>query len=234
MTHMSHLFTFTARKSGLLRGEPWKSSCFQLSFICYFLDAYIKHGYLWKVPKGVPFSSQILHRPHNDNMFQLMVVEVGSSEGHHQVPQPDQGAVWVGKQTNHDVPIQETCRFGSVLKRQQVTTWILIIKLIQLALPWCSPQWLVQAPSGTCRCCRTSSRSSRSRSPLPGRPRCQPPASVAFDFCSQTCSSACKFWNMRSHSENQGSTRVANNTHALDWMKDSKEGLEVKQATCRF
>ena len=73
--------------------------------ICYFLDAYIKHGYLWKVPKGVPFSSQILHRPHNDNMLELMVVEVGSSEGHHQVPQTDQGAVRVGKQTNNHVPI---------------------------------------------------------------------------------------------------------------------------------
>ena len=48
------------------------------SLICYFLDAYIKHGYLWKVAKGLPFSSQILHRPDNDNMFELMVVEVGS------------------------------------------------------------------------------------------------------------------------------------------------------------
>ena len=89
--------------------------------ICYFLDAYIKHGYLWKVPKGVPFSSQILHRPHNDNVLELMVVEVGSSEGHHQVPQTNQGAVRVSKQTNHHMVLQETWRFGSVLKRQQVT-----------------------------------------------------------------------------------------------------------------
>ena len=82
-------------------GSPGSHRAFNYFSFGTSLDAYIKHGYLWKVPKGVPFSSQILHRPHNDNMFQLMVVEVGSSEGHHQVPQTDQGAVRVGKQTNN-------------------------------------------------------------------------------------------------------------------------------------
>ena len=91
--------------------------------LCRFQEiTYVENRYLGKILKSLPFSSQILHRSHNDNMLELMVVEVGSSEGHHQVPQTDQGAVRVSKQTNHHMVVQETCRFGSVLKRQQVTT----------------------------------------------------------------------------------------------------------------
>ena len=53
-------------------------------------------------------------------MLELVEVEVGSSEGHHQVPQTDQGAVWIGKQTNNHVPIQNCHRcLVSVLRQQK-------------------------------------------------------------------------------------------------------------------
>ena len=40
-------------------------------------------------------------------MFELVVVEVGRPEGHHQVPQTNQGAVRVCKEANHHMAIQD-------------------------------------------------------------------------------------------------------------------------------
>ena len=107
------------------------------------MDAYIKHGYLWKVPKVVPFSSQILHRPHNDNVLEFMVMEVGSSEGHHQVPQTNQGAVRVSKQTNHHMVLQETWRFGSVLKILNIVNQInpIGLAMVQSSMACAGTQW---------------------------------------------------------------------------------------------
>ena len=72
------------------------------------LDAYIKHGDLWKVLQILPFSSEVLHSPNYDDMLELVVVEVGRPEWHHQVPQANQGAVRVGKEANHHVASQDT------------------------------------------------------------------------------------------------------------------------------
>ena len=79
------------------------------------MATYIEHGDLWQVLQVFPFSSEVLHGPNYDDMFELVVVEVGRPEGHHQVPQTNQGAVRVCKETDHNVSSQDTRRFGSVL-----------------------------------------------------------------------------------------------------------------------
>ena len=72
------------------------------------MDAYIKHGDLWKVLQILPFSSEVLHSPNYDDMFELVVVEVGRPEGHHQVPQTNQGAVVVCKEANHYMSVKDS------------------------------------------------------------------------------------------------------------------------------
>ena len=71
-------------------------------------DAYIENRYLGKVLKSFPFSSEILHGPDYDDMFELVVVKVRRPEWHHQVPQTDQGAVRVGKEAHHHVAVQDS------------------------------------------------------------------------------------------------------------------------------
>ena len=80
-----------------------------MHFIKYYDEqcTYIENRYLWKVLKCLPFSSEVLHGANYDDMFELVVVEVGRPEGHHQVPQANQGAVRVCKEANHHMAIQD-------------------------------------------------------------------------------------------------------------------------------
>ena len=45
-------------------------------------------------------------------MFELVIVEVGGAERHHQVPQPDHGALEVSEQADYNVAIED--RHGSL------------------------------------------------------------------------------------------------------------------------
>ena len=58
--------------------------------------------------KSLPFSSEVLHSPNYDNMFELVVVEVGRPQWHHQVPQTYQGAVVVCKEADHYMSVQDS------------------------------------------------------------------------------------------------------------------------------
>ena len=117
ITHISHRLTFTALRSALLSGDPCERKVNARRILTDEIERkrfpYIKNRNLRKVLKSLPFSSEVLHSPHDDNMLELVVVEVGGPEGHHQVPQPNQGAVRVGKQTNHHVAVQD-CHCGLV------------------------------------------------------------------------------------------------------------------------
>ena len=47
--------------------------------------SYIQNGDLWQVLQRLPLPPDVVHLAHDDDMFDLMEVEVGSSERHHQV-----------------------------------------------------------------------------------------------------------------------------------------------------
>ena len=59
-----------------------------------------QHGDLGQVLKCLPLPPDVAHLAHDHHVLQLVKVEVGGAEGHHQVPQSDQGRVLIGKETN--------------------------------------------------------------------------------------------------------------------------------------
>ena len=81
-----------------------------MHFIKYYDEqcTYIENRYLWKVLKCLPFSSEVLHGANYDDMFELVVVEVGCPEGHHQVPQANQGAVVVCEEADYHMSVQDS------------------------------------------------------------------------------------------------------------------------------
>ena len=108
---MSHRLTFTALRSALLRGDPCKHCIRRLHELLQKnqrVHTYIKHRYLRKVLKGFPLSPDVVHTAHDDDMFQLVVVEVGGSQRHHEVPEPDHGTLGVSEQTDDHVAIEDS------------------------------------------------------------------------------------------------------------------------------
>ena len=71
-------------------------------------NTYIKYGYFGQILQSFPFSSEVLHTAHNDHVFELMIMEVGCSERHHQVPQTYQRGVRVSKQTDNNMAIEDS------------------------------------------------------------------------------------------------------------------------------
>ena len=69
---------------------------------------YIKYGYFGQILQSFPLSSEVLHTAHNDHVFELMIMEVGGSERHHQVPQTNQRGVRVSKQTDNNMAIEDS------------------------------------------------------------------------------------------------------------------------------
>ena len=59
-----------------------------------------QHGDFGQVLESLPLPPDVANLAHNHHVLQLVEVEVGGSQGHHQVPESDQGGVLVGKQTN--------------------------------------------------------------------------------------------------------------------------------------
>ena len=107
----------TALRSALLSGEPCKKSLIDNIVVHVWCRTYMQNGDLGQVLQRLPLPPDVVHLAHDDHVFDLVEVEVGSSEGHHQVPQTDQGAVRVCEHTNNHVPIQNRHRWlVSVLK----------------------------------------------------------------------------------------------------------------------
>ena len=72
------------------------------------IRSYIQNRDLGQVLKGFPFSPDVVHTAHDDDMFQLVVVEVGGSQRHHEVPEPDERTVGVSEQTDNHVAIEDS------------------------------------------------------------------------------------------------------------------------------
>lgn len=81
MMHMSHRFTFTARRSSLFRGQParieiWANRCKQV-LATTMLDLH-----LWEVLQCLPLPPDVVHLSDNHHVLYLVEVEVGSSQWH--------------------------------------------------------------------------------------------------------------------------------------------------------
>ena len=68
--------------------------------------SYIQYGDLGKVLQCLPFSSDVLHAAHDHHVLQLVVVEVGGSERHHEVPEADERTVGVSEETDNNVTVE--------------------------------------------------------------------------------------------------------------------------------
>ena len=69
---------------------------------------YIKNGYFGQILQGFPLSPEVLYTAHNDHVFELVIMEVGGSERHHQVPQTYHGALQVSKQADNHMAIEDS------------------------------------------------------------------------------------------------------------------------------
>ena len=78
---------------------------------CYSVIAtirsYIQNRDLRKVLKCFPFSPDVVDTANYDDMLQLVVVEVGGSQRHHEVAEPDERTVVVCEQTDNHVTIED-------------------------------------------------------------------------------------------------------------------------------
>ena len=87
------------------------SLCYSLILLYIVIStirSYIQNRDLRKVLKGFPFSPDVIHTPDNDDMLQLVVVEVGGSQRHHEVAEPDERTVGVSEQTDNHVTIEDS------------------------------------------------------------------------------------------------------------------------------
>ena len=84
MMHMSQRFTFTARRSSLFRGQPARTEILG-RFCNVFHSLEVRQLLVNTLTAGLVIPPDVVHLPHDDDMFDLMEVEVGSSQGHHQV-----------------------------------------------------------------------------------------------------------------------------------------------------
>lgn len=64
---------------------------------------YRQNVYLGKIPEKAPFSLQIIQRPDEHDVLQLLLGVVASSQGHYKIPKPHQGGVGVSKDTRYNV-----------------------------------------------------------------------------------------------------------------------------------
>ena len=67
----------------------------------------MQNGDLGQVLQSPPLPPKILHTAEDDDMLELVVVEVGGPQRHHQVPEPDQRGVWVSEEADHYVTIED-------------------------------------------------------------------------------------------------------------------------------
>ena len=68
----------------------------------------MKYWDLGEVLQSFPLPPEVLHAPEDDDVFELVIVEVGGAERHHQVPQPDQGGVGVSEKADHNMAIKDS------------------------------------------------------------------------------------------------------------------------------
>ena len=69
--------------------------------------SYIQNGDLWQVLQRLPLPPDVVHAAHNHHVLELMVVEVGGPQRHHEVPEPDHGALEVSEEADHHVTIED-------------------------------------------------------------------------------------------------------------------------------
>ena len=82
----------------------------------------MKYGNLRKVLQSFPLPPEVLHAAHDDDVLELVVVEVGSSERHDEVAQPNERRVRVGEQTDHHVAVQHSHRRLVPVLRDELRT----------------------------------------------------------------------------------------------------------------
>ena len=70
--------------------------------------SYIQNRDFRKVLQCFPFSPDVVDTAHNNYMFQLVVVEVGGSQRHHEVAESDERTVGVCEQTDNHVTIEDS------------------------------------------------------------------------------------------------------------------------------
>ena len=49
--------------------------------------SYIQNGDLWQVLQRLPLPPDVVHAAHDHHVLELVVVEVGGPQRHHQVPE---------------------------------------------------------------------------------------------------------------------------------------------------
>ena len=103
-----------AAQGRTLKNKIFNQNCFFLYKCRYVSSAikwvitYIKNGYFGQILQSLPLTSEVLHTAHNDHVFELMIMEVGGSERHHQVPQTNQRGVRVSKEADNNMTIEDS------------------------------------------------------------------------------------------------------------------------------
>ena len=67
----------------------------------------MKYRDLGKVLQSLPLPPEVLHTAQDHHVLQLVVVEVGGPQGHHEVPEPDQRTLGVSEEADDDVTIED-------------------------------------------------------------------------------------------------------------------------------
>ena len=70
--------------------------------------SYIQNRDFRKVLQCFPFSLDVLHTPNYHHMLQLVVVEVGGPERHHEVTEADERTVMVSEEADNHVAIEDS------------------------------------------------------------------------------------------------------------------------------
>ena len=68
---------------------------------------YVKYRDLGKVLQSLPLSPEVLHTAQDHDVLQLVVVEVGGPEGHHEVPEANERTLGVSEEADDDVTVED-------------------------------------------------------------------------------------------------------------------------------
>lgn len=68
---------------------------------------YRQYGHLGEVMKRLPFPLEVLDGTHKHDVLELVVMKVAGTQGHHQVPEANQGWADVAKDTDHHMAAQD-------------------------------------------------------------------------------------------------------------------------------
>jgi hypothetical protein len=67
--------------------------------------ANIEYGDFWQIVERFPLMPQIFHISNDDNMFELVIMEIGSPQRHNEIAQSNQWGILVGEQANNHMAI---------------------------------------------------------------------------------------------------------------------------------